>query len=159
MSIDTEIARIKQAKTNIATSIKNKGIVVPSNALLSDMGGLIKQISTSTGSLPKSMDVGTTTGGTSPTSSFTISHNLGTIPKAILIWRTPASSATDNAYFVTGLIYISSVDATTIYYNLGTQTITNQAVTVTANNFTVPSSGSTSALWIGTYNWAAIGTF
>lgn len=44
MSIQSEIERLTGAKNDIATSIENQGVIVPSDALLSDMSSLIDQI-------------------------------------------------------------------------------------------------------------------
>ena len=44
MSIQSEIERLVEAKNDIATSIENKGVTVPSNTLLSGMPSLIDQI-------------------------------------------------------------------------------------------------------------------
>lgn len=44
MSIQSEIERLAGAKNDIATSIENQGVTVPSDALLSDMPSLIDQI-------------------------------------------------------------------------------------------------------------------
>lgn len=44
MSIQSEIERLAGAKNDIATSIENQGVTVPSDALLSDMSSLIDQI-------------------------------------------------------------------------------------------------------------------
>ena len=44
MSIQSEIERLAGAKNDIATSIENQGVTVPSNALLSDMSSLTDQI-------------------------------------------------------------------------------------------------------------------
>jgi hypothetical protein len=41
MSIQSEIERLVEAKNDIATSIENKGVTVPSNTLLSGMPSLI----------------------------------------------------------------------------------------------------------------------
>lgn len=46
MSIKTEITRLQNAKTAIATAIKNKGVSVPTGTKLDEMGSLINNIST-----------------------------------------------------------------------------------------------------------------
>ena len=45
MSIATEISRLQTAKANIKTAIENKGVTVPSNALLDTYNTYIAQIS------------------------------------------------------------------------------------------------------------------
>ncbi len=45
MSISTEIARLQQAKSDLATSIENKGVTVPSSATLDDYPALVDSIS------------------------------------------------------------------------------------------------------------------
>lgn len=45
MSIQSEISRIKQAKTNIVAAIKDKGVTVPSKTSLSEMADYIQTIS------------------------------------------------------------------------------------------------------------------
>ena len=49
MSIATELDRIIQAKDDIKTSIENKGITVPSNALISDYSTYVDSIPTGSG--------------------------------------------------------------------------------------------------------------
>ena len=44
MSISSEIARLQEAKSNIITAITQKGVAVPDNVLLDDMGELINAI-------------------------------------------------------------------------------------------------------------------
>lgn len=44
MSIETQLEELNQIKTNIFTSIRNKGIIVPENSGLKDAAGLIDQI-------------------------------------------------------------------------------------------------------------------
>lgn len=44
MSIETQLEELNQIKTNIFTSICNKGVVVPENPGLKDAAGLIDQI-------------------------------------------------------------------------------------------------------------------
>ena len=48
MSIKSEITRLQNAKTAIATAIKNKGVSVPTGTKLDEMGSLINNISTGT---------------------------------------------------------------------------------------------------------------
>lgn len=50
MSIASEIARLQQAKADLATSITNKGVTVPSSATLDDYPALVDQIQS--GGLP-----------------------------------------------------------------------------------------------------------
>lgn len=45
MSISTEITRLQQAKSDLATSIANKGVTVPSSATLDDYPALVDSIS------------------------------------------------------------------------------------------------------------------
>ena len=44
MSIASEIARIDQAKTDIATAIEGKGVTVPSDTIIDGMAALISEI-------------------------------------------------------------------------------------------------------------------
>lgn len=49
MSIASEITRLQSAKSDLATSIANKGVTVPANATLDDYAALVDSIQTSGG--------------------------------------------------------------------------------------------------------------
>lgn len=49
MSIANEISRLQQAKSDLATSIANKGVTVPANATLDDYAALVDSIQTGGG--------------------------------------------------------------------------------------------------------------
>lgn len=75
MSIASEITRLQTAKANIKTAIQNKGVTVPSNALLDTYATYIGQISGGGGGLD--YETGTYTPATDtarPTISFTNTH-------------------------------------------------------------------------------------
>ena len=52
MSISTEIARLQQAKSDLATSITNKGVTVPAATTLDGYAALVDQIQQGGGTLP-----------------------------------------------------------------------------------------------------------
>ena len=49
MSIVSEITRLQTAKSDLATSIANKGVTVPANATLDDYAALVDSIQTGGG--------------------------------------------------------------------------------------------------------------
>lgn len=57
MSISTEIARLQQAKSDLATSIANKGVTVPAATTLDGYAALVDQIQQGGGSLPYDAEV------------------------------------------------------------------------------------------------------
>ena len=76
MSIASEITRIQNAKASIKTAIENKGVQVPSNALLDTFATYIAQITG--GSSNITIETGTYTPSEDiarPTISFNNSHN------------------------------------------------------------------------------------
>lgn len=62
MSIATEITRLQTAKSNLITSIENKGVTVPSATKLDGFAALVDQIST--GSTPNIQALSVTANGT-----------------------------------------------------------------------------------------------
>lgn len=62
MSIATEITRLQTAKSNLKTSIENKGVTVPSATKLDGFAALVDQIST--GSTPNIQALSVTANGT-----------------------------------------------------------------------------------------------
>ena len=83
MSIATEISRLQTAKANIKTAIENKGVTVPSNALLDTYNTYIAQISGG-GSTGLEYETGTYIPAEDiarPLISFTKTH---TVPPAFL---------------------------------------------------------------------------
>lgn len=57
MSIASEITRLQSAKSDLATSIGNKGVTVPASATLDDYPALVDSIQTSGGSLPYDAEI------------------------------------------------------------------------------------------------------
>lgn len=62
MSIATEITRLQTAKSNLKTSIENKGVTVPASTLISGYASLVDQIIT--GGTPNIQPLSITTNGT-----------------------------------------------------------------------------------------------
>ena len=57
MSISTEIARLQQAKSDLATSITNKGVTVPAATTLDGYAALVDQIQQGGGTLPYDAEI------------------------------------------------------------------------------------------------------
>ena len=87
MSIRSQINRISQAKSAIATAIAGKGVTVPNGTSIDGMAALVAEIPTG-GGLPSGVSK-LATGTITPSESATyldISHGLGVAPN-FLVWR------------------------------------------------------------------------
>lgn len=90
MSIQTELTRITNAKAAIKTAIEGKGVTVPDGTLLDGMAALIESIEAS-GAQIYETDITPAVDVLDSDSStwITISHNLGVIPRILIIFRVP----------------------------------------------------------------------
>lgn len=91
MSVQTEISRLESAKAAIKTAIEGKGVTVPEATMLDGMASLIESIEAGGGNLQS------ISGSYTPAeleTKMTIEHNLGVIPKAILVWTGVYGSST-----------------------------------------------------------------
>lgn len=111
-------------------------------------------------SLPSGIAVGSFAcpGGAYPaTGNFTITHELGKVPRAVLVWRTSQLYSKT----LTGMVCLSHETTCTLYDGVDCTEVTGSvASSLTDTTFLVPSpsgSSASSSVWIGTYNWAAIG--
>ena len=94
MSIQTELARLTNAKAAIQAAIEGKGVTVPSGTLLDGMAALIEGIEAggsgeydfSSFIFPITKSVSGTFILDSNQTSYTIKHNLGITPKIIMIF-------------------------------------------------------------------------
>ena len=123
-----------------------------------DMPTAIASI-TAGGGLPDNMAVGSFTcpGEHSALGNFTIEHGLGTVPRAVLVWK--ATELADKT--LTGMVCFSHESVCTLYAGTTPTQVTGSiASALTETTFLVPSpsgSSASSSVWIGTYNWAAFG--
>ena len=88
MSVQSEITRLANAKTAIATAIEGKGVTVPDGTLLDGMAPLIESIEAGGGNFAS----GTFTTTDDITSNVVINHNLGVKPKFIMVLCTDTST-------------------------------------------------------------------
>ena len=103
MSIQTELARIKNAKAAIKAAIEGKGVTVPNGTLLDGMASLIESIEAGGGdfsALPQKIDT-VLSGSVTPASDkgyltindFGNSLSMNYLPRIFIMFRkTPASS-------------------------------------------------------------------
>lgn len=84
MSIQTELARITNAKSAIKTAIEGKGVTVPAGTLLDGMAALIESIEAGGGG-SGNFATGTFTTTDDIKSNVVINHNLGVKPKFIIV--------------------------------------------------------------------------
>ena len=82
MSIDTELARLTNAKAAIKAAIEGKGVTVPSGTLLDGMAALIDAIEAGGGG-----KIATGTVIPAKDDSITIEHGLGEVPN-VFFWCT-----------------------------------------------------------------------
>lgn len=81
MSIQTELARIANAKAAVKAAIEGKGVTVPEGTKLDGMAPLIESIEAGGGNFA----TGTFTTTDDITSNVVINHNLGVKPKFIIV--------------------------------------------------------------------------
>lgn len=89
MSIQTDLTRIKNAKSAIKAAIEGKGVTVPDATLLDGMAALIESIEAGGGS--GNFATGTFTTTDDITSNIVINHNLGVKPKFIIVLSSDAA--------------------------------------------------------------------
>ena len=92
MSVQSEITRLANAKTAIATAIEGKGVTVPDGTLLDGMAPLIEAISAGGG---MNFVTGTFTTTDDITSNIVITHDLGVKPQLFFV---ACSRDTKHAY-------------------------------------------------------------
>lgn len=124
MSIASEITRLQGAKASIKSAIENKGVNVPSNALIDDFATYIAQISGG-GSVGLEYETGTyepTENINRPTISFSNAHNLP--PTIVLMYDTTNTVVSEN-YTAISFAFIDlyrflgvglKINASTTYY-------------------------------------------
>lgn len=100
MSIATEIQRLQTAKADIKTAIENKGVTV-GDGTIDTYANLISQIIGGVGGLRHVRGTVTFTN----VATNTITHNLGTMPKVIMVWIEPETKR-ENATL--GAVYTSA---------------------------------------------------
>ena len=131
MSIQTELARITNAKAAIKTAIEGKGVTVPDGTLLDGMAALIESIEAGGGG-SGNFATGTFTTTDDITSNVVINHNLGVKPKFIIVLCTNSSTYSNSAPKWLPFYYLyqyssthyghkyQAPDASTASYNSGT---------------------------------------
>ena len=90
MSIQTDLTRLQSAKAAIKAAIEGKGVTVPEATLLDGMASLIGSIETG-GAQIYETDITPAVDvlGSDSSTWITISHNLGVIPRILIIFRVP----------------------------------------------------------------------
>lgn len=83
MSVQSEITRLENAKAAIKAAIEGKGVTVPTWTLLDGMAALIESIEAGGGGAK--IATGSFTNIRQENYSIKITHNLGTIPKIVII--------------------------------------------------------------------------
>ncbi len=145
------------ALTAVADAIREK-TGSTDTMTVGDMPAAIASI-TAGGGLPDNMAVGSFTcpGEHSALGNFTIEHGLGTVPRAVLVWK--ATELADKT--LTGMVCFSHESVCTLYNGAASSKVAEGvAAALTETTFLIPSPSGTSvssSVWIGTYNWAAIG--
>lgn len=83
MSVQSEIARLQNAKSAIKTAIEGKGVTVPDGTLMDGMASLIESIEAGGGG-GGNIVAGTYTPASTQTNRVTVTHNLGKEPTGVL---------------------------------------------------------------------------
>lgn len=99
MSIANEIQRLQSAKADIKTAIENKGVTV-GDGTIDTYADLISQISVGGEGLKYAS--GTVEFTNTSTQSLVFYHNLGVVPRIVLVWTENFGSVTDGCL---GCIY------------------------------------------------------
>ena len=170
MSIQTELARITNAKAAVKAAIEGKGVTVPDGTLVDGMAPLIESIETGINA----------TGGTITVSSdvndYVLTHGLGEVPKFFVIGMMENfSKLTDKTYILIGAFGFSDVRSqyrisASSYMNAPDGVFKEAAITMTGDSrqsiasaneetITVAYSGGLHKLIAGaTYYWVAVGS-
>ena len=110
MSIQTDLPRIKNAKSAIKAAIEGKGVTVPEATLLDGMAALIDSIETGGGNFA----TGTFTTTDDIKSNVVINHNLGVKPKFIIVLCTKNSAYSSSGPKLLSFYYLYQYNST--YY-------------------------------------------
>lgn len=124
MSIDTELARLTNAKSAIQAAIEGKGVTVPDGTLLDSMASLIEGIEAGAGS---KVYIEQRTFASNAT-SVTITHNLGEIPTIVaqLMMTCNSGKYTQKARIGIGYYKDDSWHGTTAYNGTASNTFNFQ---------------------------------
>lgn len=107
MSIQTELARLTNAKAAIQSAIEGKGVTVPDGTLLDGMAALIEGIEAGGGCTITS---GSFTPASDPTYGYTITHGLGKIPEIFVCSISEnIEQSSSHSYYLYG-IYSNSLN-------------------------------------------------
>jgi hypothetical protein len=99
VSIATEITRLQKSKNDIKAAIEEKGVTV-GDGTIDTYANLISQISVGGGGLKYAS--GTVEFANTNTSSLVFYHNLGAVPRIVLVWTEDFGSVADGCL---GCIY------------------------------------------------------
>ena len=153
MSVQSEITRLANAKTALATAIQGKGVAVPEGTKLDGLAALVESIEAGGGCTITS---GSFTPASDSTYGYTVTHGLGKIPELFVCWVSQDFTGTTvRSYYLYG-IYSNSLginQSSSIYSDTvrilsgGFNQITETTIHVTNPNvFTTK-----------TYSWIAVG--
>lgn len=105
MSIQTDLTRIKNAKSAIKAAIEGNGVTVPDGTLLDGMAALIESIEAGGGG-SGNFAAGTFTTTDDITSNVVINHNLGVKPKFMIVLCDNVSTFTAGSPKMLSFLYI-----------------------------------------------------
>ena len=161
MSVQSEITRLANAKTAIATAIGGKGVTVPEGTLLDGMAPLIESIEAGGSTISgKKIISGEITFSETPTSEITISHDsLGFRSQPFVFLAAEAASpsrhigALISARSGSG-VYVNNSKSFTLLSSIS-QTIDYMGY-ANDTSFTIKSNSATKMLAGKTYIWFRI---
>lgn len=161
MSVQSEITRLTNAKTSIATAIEGKGVTVPTGTKLDGLAALVESIEAGGGTIGgKKFISGEITFSETPTSAITISHdNLGFLSQPFVFLAARAAAPSDNI----GAL-ISARSGSSVYVNSSKRFSVLQGISETIayngyaddTSFKIESHSATKMLAGKTYIWFRI---
>ena len=175
MSIQTELARLTNAKAAIRSAIEGKGVTVPSGTLLDGMAALIESIEAGGGWKSYKIVSGyLASTSTESDGTFTFNHGLGCTPILFVMARPANNFSINNGDFSLVIYYDSyaeeSLHAMSIrgaakrclwyHYRSSNNSGTSDNIgSIDSNSISVPpyKNGSFTAKVNGQYTWFAIG--
>lgn len=130
MSIASELTALNGYILGAYDEVDNKGGTVPQNKNMANLATAIASISGGGGGGGASVATGTYSPATTSNASFTITHNLGVVPKLIVFWDATYRNSGVQQYQLVAAIGMTRAFAT----ELGTDITVHRITATTTSN-------------------------